>query len=136
MGRERVVLDSGALTAIAEKRGRVSQYLRRAIEEGAEVAIPTVVIAESTTGTARDSRVNQFFREFDLTIVPITEAIARSAGSLRFSAGRPPGDTIDAIVVAIGDLSNGSIILTGDVGDLRALSSVRQRSHVTSLDMR
>jgi predicted nucleic acid-binding protein len=128
-------LDSGALSAISDRRGRVFQYLRRAIEEGAEIAIPTVVIAESTTGTPRDSTVNQFLREFDLTIVPVTESIARSAGSLRFAAGRPRADTIDAIVVAIGDLSNRSIILTGDVGDLRALSLVRGRSHITSLDL-
>jgi len=136
LGRERVVLDSGALSAIADRRGRVFQYLRRAIEEGAEIAIPTVVIAESTTGTPRDSTVNQFLREFDLTIIPVTESIARSAGSLRFSAGRPTADTIDAIVVAIGDLSNRSIILTGDVGDLQTLSRVSRRSHVKSLDLR
>jgi hypothetical protein len=91
---------------------------------------------ESTTGTPRDSTVNQFLREFDLTIVPVTESIARSAGSLRFSAGRPTADTIDAIVVAIGDLSNRSIILTGDVGDLQTFSLVRRRSHVKSLDLR
>jgi hypothetical protein len=63
-----------------------------------------------------------FLRSIALTIVPVNESIARAA------------DTIDAVVVAIGDMSDRSIILTGDVGDLRALSLVRRRSHVVSLE--
>jgi predicted nucleic acid-binding protein len=131
---KRIVLDSGALSELGGRRGRVRQYLGRAIESDYEIAVPAIVIAESTTGTSRDSAINHALKAVVLSIISIDESIARAGGHLRFLAGRPTRDTIDAIVVAVGDLSPGSIILTGDAGDVGALAAVRGRSYVVGLN--
>lgn len=134
MGANRCVLDSGALTALAEKDDGIRRYIERAIQEKAEIVVPTVVIAETTTGTPRDASLNRLLAAFGPTLVVLTESLARDAGSLRYRAHRPVRDTIDAIVVATADAVSGSTILTGDIGDLGALASVRGRSAVLSLE--
>lgn len=133
MGAGRVVLDSGALSALAARNGRVRRFIERAIEEEAEIIVPTIVIAESTTGTARDAEVNRVLNAIGIGIVALTESIARDAAWLRYTAARPRADTIDAIVVATGDASGPSIILTGDAGDLGSLAVIRGRCKVISL---
>jgi predicted nucleic acid-binding protein len=133
LGAGRVVLDSGALSALAARNGRVRRFIERAIEEEAEIIVPTIVIAESTTGTARDAEVNRVLNAIGIGIVALTESIARDAAWLRYTAARPRADTIDAIVVATGDASGPSIILTGDAGDLGSLAVIRGRCKVISL---
>lgn len=91
------------------------------------------MIAESTTGTARDAEVNRVLNAIGIGIVALTESIARDAAWLRYTAARPRADTIDAIVVATGDASGPSIILTGDAGDLGSLAVIRGRCKVISL---
>jgi predicted nucleic acid-binding protein len=134
LGKDRIILDSGALSALARGKGRVRRYIERAIEDETEVALPTVVIAESTTGAPRDADLNRVVGALDLVIIGLDEKLARDAGSLRYRARRPNSDTIDAIVVATGDLAAGSTILTGDLDDVTALSAVRGRTLVVSFN--
>ena len=133
MGATRLVLDSCALSALAEEKSGVRRYLERAIEEKTEIAVPTVVIAESTTGSARDAALNNVLRVLEPTMVELSEELAREAGALRYRARRPLRDTIDAIIVATADASAGSAILTADAGDMAALAAVRRRSPVLLL---
>jgi predicted nucleic acid-binding protein len=91
-----------------------------------------VVIAESTTGdAARDARVDRVLNVLD--IVPADEGIARRAGALRHATRARRGGTIDAIVVATADRVTGSLVLTGDAGDLRHLAAVGGTTLVVSL---
>ncbi len=66
-------------------------------------------------------------------IVPLSESIVRDAGSLRYRAGRPLRDTIDAIVVATSDVFAGSDIRPGDASDMMALATLTHRSHVIGI---
>jgi hypothetical protein len=61
-------------------------------------------------------------------IIPLGESLARAAGALRYR--HPVVGTIDAMVVACGDAVPGSIIITGDLADLRLLASEQQRTVV------
>jgi hypothetical protein len=81
--------------------------------------VPTVVLAESTTGSARtDTNINRLLKSCEVEpIVP--ERAARRAGYLR--AGARTGSAIDALVVATAE--PGGTVLTGDTGDLEALAS-------------
>lgn len=115
-----LVLDSGGL-------GRLSQRTRRAAAMIAALrraglwppVVPTVVIAESTSGTARtDANINHLLKSCDVDPI-IAEAKARRAGQLRARARR--GSTVDALVVALAEPA--STVLTSDCADLEALAS-------------
>jgi hypothetical protein len=97
------------------------------------VTLPTVVVAESMTGTPIDAPVQRVLAIIASTSVPLSEILARNAGALRFAADRPRRDTIDAIVVATADAEPNSVILTGDPDDLEVLAGVRGLSRVVSI---
>ncbi|MCA1598505.1 MAG: hypothetical protein LC769_05700 [Chloroflexi bacterium] len=88
--------------------------------------IPAVVIAETTRGGPRDAAVNRVIKAVDV-IVPITEEIAREAGRLLIAASMSNA-TVDALVVSTALRPIPTIIVTGDVGDITALSA--NYSHV------
>jgi rRNA-processing protein FCF1 len=57
---DRIVLDSGALSALAEESRAFRTALEEALRMRAEVFVPTAVIAEATTGDhRRDANVNR-----------------------------------------------------------------------------
>jgi predicted nucleic acid-binding protein len=126
-----VVLDSGALSALAQSRESVRRFLEAALDHNGRVVVPAVVIAESTTGTARDAAVNRALRAIE--IVPITERIARDAAALRYRVRRSPVSVIDAIVVATADQYQGAALMTGDPDDLGKLARVRDRTVVVPI---
>jgi predicted nucleic acid-binding protein len=125
-----IVLDSGALSALAEKAGSIRSSLAKALADGAELVIPTIVLAETTTGDGtRDARINRVANV--CAIVPLDERIARAAAALRFY--RPACGVADAVVVATADAVHGSAIMTSDPRDIRALASHRGRSRVVDI---
>lgn len=67
---------------------------------------------------ARDARFNQFLKTCEVIEV-IEEATARRAAYLRTRARR--GSAVDALVVALAEPDGR--VLTGDLGDLRALAT-------------
>lgn len=131
--KNRVVLDSSALSIIAEKKGRLRAAVRQALEESTEVVVPTVVVAESTTGHGgSDARVNLILKK--MLVAPLDEALARHAGLLRHATRSRRGGTIDAIVVATADRVAGSRLLTGDTNDVRHLAAVASKTIVISIN--
>jgi predicted nucleic acid-binding protein len=117
---QRLILDGGAVIALARNDQRARAYVRRAIELDAEVRVPVVVLAETLRGTQRDAAVHRVLNAVSDT-VPIDETVGRRAGALLGRAKR--SDTVDAIVVAEAIEAGGAEILTGDAGDLTALAN-------------
>jgi len=113
----RLILDSGAVIALAALDARARAFVARAVKERTTLIIPAVVIAETTRGTARDAAVNRVINQVD-EISPVTEAVARQAGRLLATTGGNP--TVDALIAAEAVLGNAAI-LTGDPDDLSAL---------------
>jgi predicted nucleic acid-binding protein len=100
------------MTAIAEAAQRA----------GGSLIVPTVVIAEATTGVgSRDAKVNRVIKR--AVIVPCDEPIARRAAQLRHGAQMERPQAIDAVVVATAEASLGKTVVTSDPDDLRPLAA-------------
>jgi predicted nucleic acid-binding protein len=117
----RLILDSGAVIGWSRGNQRVRQLVQRAVTDRVLILIPVAVIAETTRGGAHDAPVNRVIKSVD-EIVPVTEAIAREAGRL-LAAVTLIHATVDALVVATAMRRESTIILTGDVEDIRALAA-------------
>ncbi len=122
----RLILDSGAVFALAANQPRARQFVERALRERTPLIIPAVVLAETTRGSGRDARVNRVVRTVH-DITPVTENIAREAGRL-LAAANVGNATVDALIAAEAVLHGPAIILTGDPADIIAL--VDDRPHV------
>lgn len=117
-----VVLDSQGLWAVARNDSEDAwAVLAASSQAGVPVLVPAAVLAETLFGDERDARANQVLKK--LQIVPLTEAIARSAAQLKRLAGMTgAAATIDAIVVATSAAAGGGVILTSDPEDIRRLA--------------
>lgn len=115
-----LVLDSGGLSRLSQRTRRAAALVEalRAVGLWPPV-VPTVVLAESTSGSARtDANINRLLKACDVD--PLVPAVAaRRAGYLRARARR--GSAVDALLVAIAE--PGGTILTGDSDDLEALAA-------------
>ncbi len=119
---QRLILDAGAVIALSRADQRARAALAAALEAGAEVSIPAVVVAETVRGVAADAPVNRIVKAVGEVNVA-DERVGRSAGRL---LGEARSDsTIDALVVASAVEAGGAVILTGDPDDLRALAGDR-----------
>ena len=114
-----LVLDSHGVTALAADRARLAALRDRG--EWPPI-VPTVVLTETLTGDhRRDHHENRLLRTCD--VQPVDEMLAREAAGLRARmTGRRVPSAVDAIVVAAADRAGGAIVLSSDVGDLRALA--------------
>lgn len=119
-----LVLDSGGLSAIAQRSGDAIATLEMSRAAAARVVVPSVVIAESLRGDAADAPTNQVLS--GVATAEIGEREAREAARLK-RASRMTGvqHTIDALVVAVASLAGGGAILTSDVDDIAALVAGR-----------
>lgn len=117
----RLILDSGAVIALAARDTAARRFVDRAIQRGALVIVPSVVVAETTRGGPRDAPINRVLKAVD-EMTPVTEATARLAGRLLASSGLSHA-TVDALIVAEAILGGAAILLTGDVDDLSALAA-------------
>ena len=116
---ERLILDSGAVISLSRNEPRARAVLQAAWEVGVEVTMPSVVVAETVRGRARDTPVNRAINAVG-EVTSVDERIGRLAGALLGATGS--GSTIDAVVVASAIDAGGGVILTGDPDDLRALA--------------
>ena len=117
---QRLILDSGAVIALARGEKKAKAFLARAVELRAAVEIPVVVVAETVRGGPRDAPVNWILKK--IGPVPDTQEIhGRIAGQL-LGAARSAA-TIDALVVAQAVAGGGAQILTGDREDLERLAA-------------
>lgn len=116
---QRLILDSGAVIALARNHVHARAVLAAAWKAGAEVSIPSVVLAETVRGSAQDAPVNRVIKAVG-DILPIDESTGRVAGALLGAA--PSDSTVDAMVVATAVRIGGGVVLTGDSSDLQALA--------------
>jgi predicted nucleic acid-binding protein len=117
---QRLILDAGAVIALSRADVRARAALAAAVEAGADVAVPSVVVAETVRGVAADAPANRVLKAVG-EITPTDEAVGRRAGRLLGESGSSA--TIDAIVVATAVEAGGAVVLTGDPDDLSALAS-------------
>lgn len=117
---QRLILDSGAIIALARNDPRARAALTAAWEAGVEVATPAVVLAETVRGTAKDAPVNRVLKAVG-EVIAADEQVGRSAGGL-LGAARSRS-TIDALVVASAVRVGGGVVLTGDPDDVTALAT-------------
>jgi len=116
----RLILDSGAVIALARGEQRLRAFVARACELGVPVEIPVVVVAETVRGGARDALVNRVLKAVG-EVPAATEPIGRTAGSLLGASASAA--TVDALVVAQAIHAKGAVVLTSDPDDLRRLAS-------------
>lgn len=117
---QRLILDSGAVIALSRGDQRARAFLSRALELGAAIEIPVVVLAETVRGGPRDAPLNRILKA--IGSVPVAqEAHGRTAGQL-LGAARS-SSTVDALVVAQAIEAGGAQILTGDREDLERLAA-------------
>lgn len=126
----RLILDAGAVIALSRSDVRARAALAAAVEAGAEVSIPAVVVAETVRGAATDAPVNRVVKAVGRVDV-VDEAVGRTAGRLLGDAGS--SQTVDAIVVATAIEARGAVVLTGDPSDLGALASGHDEVVITPL---
>lgn len=115
----KIVLDSGALTAVAHNK-----HLVAALRKQGEwpPIVPVEVLVESLTGDhRRDHHVNRLLKM--CTVRETTEVVARCAAPLRYRAKRAGASAVDAIVAAVADQLGGADVWTSDPDDLAALAA-------------
>lgn len=118
--RTRLILDAGAVIALARGDDRARAVIATAREAGVEVSIPSVVVAETVRGSERDAAVNRVIRAVGEVTAP-DERVGRIAGAL-LGAARSTS-TVDALVVASAIHAGGGVVLTGDPDDLGPLAN-------------
>lgn len=119
LGERVLVLDSGAVSHLAERSRRAAALILTLRSEGLwPPVVPSAVLVECLQGdSGRDARTNHFLRTCDV-VEELPESLARRAAQLRRRARK--GSAVDALVVAFAE--PGGTILTSDVGDLGALA--------------
>jgi predicted nucleic acid-binding protein len=131
-----LLLDSGAISAMATGDPVARAVVARARREGRRVAIPAAVLAEVVTGRASDAPIDRVIKAVDETI-ELSATRARQAGVLRDKAHhtrardrdeRPPS-VVDATLVAEAVAAGAAVILTSDLEDMERL---RDAAGVTS----
>ena len=115
----RLILDSGAVIALARNDDRARAVVRSAWEGKVPISIPAVVLAETVRGVATDARANRVVAQVG-EVIAVDEAIGRAAGALLGTASS--SSTIDALIVACTISVGGGVVLTSDPDDLRALA--------------
>lgn len=121
-----LVLDSGGLSFLAQRNQDAAATIQVFVRDGLwPPVVPSVLLAESTSGQRSDANVNRLLKTCDL-VEQLPEALARRAGELRHKARR--GSVVDAILVATAE--PGGTVLTGDQADLKALAGYADRVRI------
>ena len=113
-----VILDSGAISAIAAGDLRARAILVRARREGRDVVIPAPVLTEVHTGRRDHALIDRVIKGVDREIATTPEC-AREAGVLRARSGVT--SVVDAIVMAEAVAMGAATIITSDPGDMERL---------------
>ena len=114
-----LVLDSGAVTRLAERSGQAAALISALRAEGLwPPVVPSVVLIECLTGDGpRDAAQHRFLRTCDIAET-VPRALACRAAWLRARARA--GSAVDALVTAVAE--PGGTVITGDFADLQALA--------------
>jgi hypothetical protein len=115
-----LVLDSGGVSRLSRQSQEVAALMTVFRRDGIwPPVIPSIVLVESLSGRQRtDALTNRFLKTCNI-VDDLSQPLVRRAAALRASARR--GSAVDAVVVAMAE--PGGTVLSGDLGDLRALAS-------------
>lgn len=127
---QRLILDSGAVIALARNDARARAALTAAHGVGVRVSIPSVVVAETVRGAAKDAPVNRIIHAVG-EVLPAEESTGRIAGGLIGSTKSQ--STTDAVIVATAIEAGGAVILTGDPDDLDTLATAHPEVSIQPL---
>ena len=116
-----MILDAGALIAVAKNDRAMIARLLAAYEEGEELRTHPMVVAQAWRDGRRQAMLARLLRS--TKIVPIDDGLGRSAGELIGKA--KTHDPIDAAVVLIA--RDGEAVVTSDPDDLRHLGRTAKR---------
>ena len=118
-----LILDSEAVSALAEKRKGMAERLAAAQQADHRVLIPAVVLAEVATGAPTDAAIWHGLGKIPSLDLP--KGVAMRAGALRTHAKkvrRTKRDlTVDAIVAATAVELAPSVVITADRPDMELL---------------
>ncbi|MFT4166227.1 MAG: type II toxin-antitoxin system VapC family toxin [Microlunatus sp.] len=118
-----LILDSEAVSALAEKRKGMAERLAAALQADHRVVIPTVVLAEVATGAPTDAAIWHLLGR--IPTVDLPDGVSMRAGALRTRADRVRRKrrdlTVDAIVAATAVELAPSVVITADPSDLELL---------------
>jgi len=119
------ILDTNAAIALLRNHPpNVRRRLRRAVSEGASIAVPSVALYELWYGVARSERRNEnaerlrVFLSGDIGVVPFDDEDAAAAGDLRAAleaAGTPIGPY--DLLIAAQALRSGTTLVTANVSE-------------------
>jgi hypothetical protein len=113
-----LVLDAGGVSALAGDRYRLQALRQRGLWPP---QVPSIVLAEALTGDhRRDFHAHRLLRACQIRVVD--ELLSREAARLRTATGRAATiSAVDAAVGAYAGSRDGSVVVSSDPGDLRAL---------------
>ncbi len=114
-----LVLDSGGVSVLATRDEATAAIIRVFVRDGLwPPLLPSIVLVECLSGRQRtDAVVNRIVKTCDV-VEELPTSVARRAAEIRRTARR--GSAVDAVLVAVAE--PGGAVLTGDVGDMRALA--------------
>ncbi len=126
-GAGTLILDAEGLSKLAAGDARTRGYLDSARNRGARVAVNAITLTEALRGGPRDAAVHRVLSR--ITVITVTEAIARRAGELLGTTGLSGHRcAIDAVVAATAlDMERPAILLTSDPDDLNKLVEEPER---------
>jgi len=125
-----LVLDSGAVTKLARRDRQTAAIISVLRREGLwPPVVPTVVVVESLTGRpGPDANTNRLLKTCDI-VTELPERTSRRAAHLRFRAKK--GSAVDSLMIALAE--PGGQVLTGNLGDLRALAAHAEQVRVEGI---
>ena len=133
-----VVLDAGALSALASARARRNREVRAALRAAErldrEVVVPAVILAELYRGPRYNQVVDACLsRETGIRVRDTDRSLVRLVGGVLAAAHRSSAHLADAHVVAVAVELGGGLVLTSDRADLDRLAASYQ--NVTVVDL-
>jgi hypothetical protein len=114
-----LTMDAGALLAFERNDRRVVALLARTVAHGWSIAVPAGVVGQAWRDGRRQARLARLLSADELTIEPLDDHGARSAGQLCGVTGT--ADVIDASVALCARARQHSIA-TSDADDMRRLA--------------
>ncbi len=116
-----LVLDADGITKAAANDPHVQAFLATARKRDARVVVSAITLAEVLRGGRRDADVYRVLNR--VTHVPVSSALARTAGGLLGSTGISDA-TVDAVVAATALAEPTPVVLlTSDLHDLCRLTA-------------
>jgi predicted nucleic acid-binding protein len=122
---DRIALDSGAVIKLSNGDPLPRAVLRKWIDEGWEMIVPSPVLAEAL---GVDRRTQACFA-FSIAVLRRLQSstflswVARDAGKRLGDTGMAPRNTVDALIVATAVAEHAEHILTVDARDITPLAS-------------